>query len=155
MGKACCLNHRIRRPVAYGVGAVAFFQVALHHHIILSRSPLGHLVVGDVRDLAELLGELALSLVHDGFEVLGLLLEGGHGGFGLVGLLAQPLFHESANLGCFLLALGEQVVELLLGLAAFFVGGLHGGNGLGSALEVLFLKTADDTVGFFIDKFKC
>ena len=54
-----------------------------------------------------------------------------------------------------LLALGEQVVELLLGLAAFFVGGLHGGNGLGSALEVLFLKTADDTVGFFIDKFKC
>ena len=54
-----------------------------------------------------------------------------------------------------LLALGQQLIQLLLGLTTASVGSLHGCNGFGSALEMFLLQTSDHPFGLFVDKFEC
>ena len=102
-----------------------------------------------------MLVESLLSLVHSGFELFGFLLELCHAGLCQFSLFAQPLLHESSYFGSLLLALGQQLIQLLLGLTTASVGSLHGCNGFGSALEMFLLQTSDHPFGLFVDKFEC
>ena len=154
-------NRQVKIPLSGGLPSITggvgggSVEACLHHHIIFCASAFGHFIVGDVRDLAELLGQLALSLVHGCFQFLSLLFHVGNGSLGLVSLVAQALFHETTDLGSLLLALSQQVVQLLLCLAAALVCGLHGSNGLRSTTEMFLFKTANNSLGLFVDEFEC
>ena len=121
--------------------------------VVLGGASLGHLVVGDIRNLAKQCGEFLLSLVHEFLQVLVLLLEVGHLQFDLFGFVALALLHEHAYLSGQLLGLLFCLVELALSFAATFVDCHYLFNGFASPIEVLFLKATDDPFCFLTDEF--
>ncbi len=142
-------------PVAYGVLCGALLQVALHYAIILGGLALGHLVVRNVRNLAQQCGHLLLSLGHHLVHLLRFLLQLSHLSLYLLGLFLLTLLHQGTNLTRQLLLFIQTLVELLLGLAALFVYCEHVIDGSLSLGEVLLLQATNHAFGFLINKFEC
>ncbi len=130
-------------------------QVFLDDHVAAGVLSLGHIVVGDVGYVEELVGHVGRCLVHDLLQGLVSCLELSHLGLHFVGLVLLALLHEGADLLGELVLLRLVAVELLLALAAQLVIFQYFLNGLSGTVEVLLLQSLDDLFSFLTDEFKC
>ncbi len=130
-------------------------QVFLDDHVAAGVLALGHVVVGDVGYVEQLVGHVGRGLVHDFLQGLVGGLELGHLGLDLVGLVFLALLHEGSDLLGELVLLGLVAVEFLLALTAQLVVFQYFLNGLSRSFEVLLLQTLDDPFSFLTDEFKC
>ena len=123
--------------------------------VILCGSTLGHLIVGDIRNLTEQTRHLLLCLVHGVLQLLVGLLHLGHLGLDSISLSLLAFLHQTTNLGSHLLGLAQVLVEFLLSLTTTLVNSQHLVDSLFSTLEMFLLQAANHALGFLSNEFKC
>ena len=147
---------RVAVPIAYGIlTEYALLKVGLDNPIVLGTSAFGHLVVGDIRNLAEHVVHLGLAC---GFLIVEILVDGlefGNASLGSLGLVALAILHEHAYAFGETVCLGEVVIEGLLRLTALLVLGDDGVDGFACAFEMLFVQTGNDAIVLLGDEFQC
>ena len=154
MGQLGRLHHGIGIPVAHGVLAhYALLEVGLHHPVVLGTRALGHLVVGDVGNLAELARQFLFGLRLLLLQLLVLLLEFSHACLHALGLLLLALLHEHADFASQFLGSREVGIQFGLCLPAHLVGGNHLVDSFLSTLEMLLLQSLDNLFGLFGNQF--
>ena len=139
-------------PVAYRVRIGTFFQVRLHHVVILCGGTLRHLVVGNVGYLAKQPCHLLLRVVHGLLQLLVGFLHLGHRRFDALGFFAFAFLHQCTDLCSKFLGFSQVLVQLLLCLAATLVYGQYFVDSLLGAFEMFLLQSADNAFCLFCNK---
>ena len=143
-------------PVAYGVLTEdTLLEVGLDYPVVLGTSAFGHLVVGNIRNLAEHVGNLALASGLLLVELLVDSLEFGNTSLGSLGFGALTILHKHADALGETIGFGKVVIEGLLRLTALLVLGDDGVDGFACAFEMLFVQTGNDAVVLLGDEFQC
>ena len=142
-------------PVAHCILThYTFLEVRLNHPVVLGTSSFRHLIVRDVRNLAEHCSDLGLQGIHLFLKTLAFALEFSHLCLSLLSLSLLTVLHECTDILGKSISLCQILVERLLGCTTLSILGDDSLDGFLGTSEVLLIQTGNDTFGLLGNQFQ-